>query len=355
MFYIRMIVARPYLNERNLKLGNALERGGRWILDHGSMVTISLVADGSGDDEDPYVRFSIDWGDGDIDVSDGLPVGREFIFHHQYSDDGEYIVKAMAINGNGERSLPTPYHTALLRVMAQDDKKRSLYKWSGIALPNGRISQSLSVQEDVYPVQTYRLTVPMVAGSMKAVLHGVGDQAFAADSEITIWQAGRLITAGRITSQNLNIVEIDIAAASDYDEHATVEVRQRPITREYLDIISTSHEWAFPKSRDEDLVRASIACLLGTRPLERVMRPKIGSRLPELAFQPNDVLSKQLAFSYTSDVLRAFEPRISLKNVRYENKDNDISIGLTFSFRDARQELFEAVVPLSMDNTSSPY
>lgn len=59
-------------------------------------------------------------------------------------------------------------------------------------------------------------------------------------------------------------------------------------------------------------IRQSILLLLSTIPGERVMRPKYGCNLHQLAFMPNDATTHGLAIHYIRVAIEQWEPRISL-------------------------------------------
>jgi phage baseplate assembly protein W len=78
--------------------------------------------------------------------------------------------------------------------------------------------------------------------------------------------------------------------------------------------------WRFPvdvnrnggiaASSDEDLIRESIAIVLGTAPGERLMRPHFGCEIHELLFAPNNANTAGLAAHYCVEALSKWEPRI---------------------------------------------
>jgi phage baseplate assembly protein W len=64
-------------------------------------------------------------------------------------------------------------------------------------------------------------------------------------------------------------------------------------------------------SAGEDLIRESIAIVLGTAPGERVMRPQFGCDIHELLFAPNNANTAGLAAHYCVEALTKWEPRIA--------------------------------------------
>ncbi|MER0204868.1 MAG: hypothetical protein DU480_13685 [Nitrosomonas sp.] len=66
---------------------------------------------------------------------------------------------------------------------------------------------------------------------------------------------------------------------------------------------------------DRDAIRQSILLLISTVPGERVMRPKYGCNLQQLAFMPNDATTHGLAIHFIRVALEQWEPRISIVNL----------------------------------------
>ena len=65
------------------------------------------------------------------------------------------------------------------------------------------------------------------------------------------------------------------------------------------------------------LIHQSIHTILATRIGERYNNIEFGSRLPELIFEPNDNVTKDLAFYYSSQALQRWEKRISISGIRF--------------------------------------
>jgi hypothetical protein len=64
-------------------------------------------------------------------------------------------------------------------------------------------------------------------------------------------------------------------------------------------------------------IHESIEQILSTRPGERFMLPEFGSRLPELVFQPNDVIFRALARQFIVDAIRRWEKRVAIEQVEF--------------------------------------
>jgi phage baseplate assembly protein W len=62
----------------------------------------------------------------------------------------------------------------------------------------------------------------------------------------------------------------------------------------------------------DDAIRQAIILLLGTRPGERLMRPRYGSYLHRLLFAPNDNTTAGLAIHYVRQAIGRWEPRIEI-------------------------------------------
>ena len=70
---------------------------------------------------------------------------------------------------------------------------------------------------------------------------------------------------------------------------------------------------------EHDHIHESIWQILSTRPGERFFLPEFGSRLPELVFQPNDVVFRALARQYIVDAVRRWEKRVVIEGVEFSD------------------------------------
>lgn len=340
-------MANPTLVARTLEVGNASETGGRWILDHLAVATVSVNCSESGVEAYPFVKFVIDWGDGSIEQSDFLPVGRDFFYSHSYNQ-GEYIIQIRAINSSGEVSVLTSNATATVRVMPPEGRQVSLKRWIGLGLPAKRLSTASEATQELFPVTTHTLASVPKLGSFEIIVSG-GVSA-ESNSEVTIWQSQRRVTYGRIVKDEGNgRFQLTTPVQDLYDKNlAHVEIRRRS----YSTVESTKDlpdpSWAFPVTYDLDLVKASLIMLLGTRIGERVMRPSIGSRIPELVFEQSSPLLDQLAVAYVGDAI-AFDPRLAISSARVEdNGPNGRRVLVESSLTNAPEQVFEAAIPLSI-------
>ncbi|WP_373398998.1 GPW/gp25 family protein [Algoriphagus halophilus] len=87
--------------------------------------------------------------------------------------------------------------------------------------------------------------------------------------------------------------------------------------------------WAFPPSFDKDSrklkmvageedIKESIRIILGTIPTERVMYPKFGCDLISYVFESNDPTLYTMLKDTISDALLYFEPRIKVKEIKFD-------------------------------------
>ncbi|MCA9982940.1 MAG: GPW/gp25 family protein, partial [Anaerolineales bacterium] len=77
--------------------------------------------------------------------------------------------------------------------------------------------------------------------------------------------------------------------------------------------INSQGGFALTSFRSE--LEQAIAIILATTPGERVMRPRFGSRLNELLYEPNNSRTAALAEQYVEDALAMWEPRIRVIGV----------------------------------------
>ena len=122
------------------------------------------------------------------------------------------------------------------------------------------------------------------------------------------------------------------------------------IDQNLLEIIGTGIDFPFRyvsgktigrivSSNAGERIKDSIHLILSTRPGERMFNPEFGSRLPDLVFEPNDDILKQLLRIYTVDALRRWERRIEIVDIvfldNYNNDRNMIGISITYNIRNS--------------------
>lgn len=82
-------------------------------------------------------------------------------------------------------------------------------------------------------------------------------------------------------------------------------------------------------------VNQAIHQILSTRPGERMMLPRFGSRLPELVFEPEDELLYDLLYLHTVEALQEWEKRIEINNVLIipsEQMVNNNTVGIMIEY-----------------------
>lgn len=104
--------------------------------------------------------------------------------------------------------------------------------------------------------------------------------------------------------------------------------------------------WRFPILPDpsgglgyavgDDSIEACLVVLLQTALGERLMRPDLGTRVPELVFAPGSVANLHALETSISDAVRDFEPRVDLETVAAEPEPTDptvVTVSITYRVR----------------------
>ena len=101
----------------------------------------------------------------------------------------------------------------------------------------------------------------------------------------------------------------------------SVTFKKHPVTDDMISV------------KDNAAIVQSISNLLLTRKGERPFQPDIGSDLTKTLFEPLDYASSGLIRSEVLRVLRKFEPRITVDNVRCvpQYMDNGYQVELTYT------------------------
>ena len=122
------------------------------------------------------------------------------------------------------------------------------------------------------------------------------------------------------------------------------------ISNNLLEVIGTGIDFPFRydtgsgvgtlvSSNAGERIRDSIHVVLSTRIGERMFNPEFGSRLPELVFEPNDDILKNLLRIYTVDALRRWEKRVEILTVTmldgYNDDRNIIGINIEYTIRNS--------------------
>ncbi len=85
---------------------------------------------------------------------------------------------------------------------------------------------------------------------------------------------------------------------------------------------------------ERDSIRQAILLLISTIPGERVMRPKYGCNLQQLAFMPNDATTHGLAMHYVRTAIEHWEPRINITYLDANcNPNNPNVMDITLNYR----------------------
>lgn len=87
-----------------------------------------------------------------------------------------------------------------------------------------------------------------------------------------------------------------------------------------------------PLEEGYEKVRQAIRLILSTEPGERVMRPGWGCGLRQFLMKPNTVATRALIQREISQALTAWEPRISLEEVRVEAGDDPALVLVDISY-----------------------
>ena len=91
---------------------------------------------------------------------------------------------------------------------------------------------------------------------------------------------------------------------------------------------------------DRSAIRQSILLLMSTIPGERVMRPKYGCNLYQLAFMPNDATAHGLAMHHVRTAIEQWEPRVDIIHIDADvnvNNPNLMDIMLDYRVRNLPQ------------------
>lgn len=334
-------MANPAIADQPLSITGSTFSGGRWLAEFNSPIGFSLLIDSSGNDT-PFVDVRINWGDGEVDLYRNLVTGFYHPFSHLYPTTGDYVLTVTAINQNGEVSNQSPNQTASIYVLRERDRQRPLSRWSGPVLRQENIGYAFDAAQQIMPV-VYEL-----AGSHKSggdAIQVKTNDSIQSGSEFILSQPGKLLTAGRIIKSDLNILIIDTTLNDDYGPTAKVEISMRQSRLPSYASISSPQPTGFRIASDGELVKSSLLILMGTRVGERLFNPTSGSRLHELMFEPNDVVTAQKAFKFTLESV-ADEPRVVIQKSRYESVGHETSVMVAYSLKGAEEETFEVTIPL---------
>ncbi len=97
------------------------------------------------------------------------------------------------------------------------------------------------------------------------------------------------------------------------------------------------------------LVRQSILLILDTEPGERVMRPDFGCGLRRFLMEPNTPATRAAIAREVEAALRAWEPRIDLREVEVSTTDDPSTVVVTVAYLHVRDQSPDGLrVPLTL-------
>lgn len=322
-------MAAPIVStDTELTLVGVHEEFGKMVINMGDIAVLRFSVESSGVD-DPYVTHLIDWGDGHVEESySTLPVGREYQYSHTYKAVGAYSIIVRAKNAQGQLSMIDAYSVAAIQVLPIPDRQIRPSKWRGLALPVSSIGEGYRSVEDVIPVEEFALAAPMPEGTRRIVIRSNTDAInFLKDAQVTITQAEKFSTSGRVVRVDSNVIVLDVEAQDSYDAgQAKITVQKMQIRRQY-DVFSVANQdWFFPITSDDDLIKSAVSMILSTRPGERVFNQNFGSRVHELPFEPNDSITQAQARAYVPDEISEQEPRAEVVSTTIESVQDSVNL-----------------------------
>lgn len=86
----------------------------------------------------------------------------------------------------------------------------------------------------------------------------------------------------------------------------------------------------FAPQRGTDLTRTAFLLILGTRLGERVMQPNLGSQIPNMLFEPNDAILRQLLEIFTKDAISEQQNRARLEDFRIQVTNSTVEMTLVY-------------------------
>lgn len=83
---------------------------------------------------------------------------------------------------------------------------------------------------------------------------------------------------------------------------------------------------------NEDAVKSSIRNLISTKNFERPFHPEIGCQLHSLLFENFTPVTIEMAKRMVADVLRAYEPRANILDIRVADSQDNNELVITVEF-----------------------
>ncbi len=87
------------------------------------------------------------------------------------------------------------------------------------------------------------------------------------------------------------------------------------------------------KKLDEEAIKASVKNLIMTKNYERPFHPEIGCQVHSLLFENFTPVTRRVMQSSIAEVIRKFEPRVELLEVRVKEDSDNNEIWLDIYFR----------------------
>ena len=342
----------PVVASTPIPVRGATLAGARWEFNLTDLALLVFSVASSGITS-PLTKVHVDWGDGEVEVTDPRPIGREFRYTHSYAEAGDYVITVRATNDDGEVSAPNP--TPVRVIESRKSVTSPARRWVGLALPNATISATLQSVTTIVPPEMVSISAQALAGANFIVVDGRAEL-FALNAQVTIIQPGKLITMGRVVYRDLNVVKLDAELNANYDPVLTrVEVRSNGTSLSMARKVNTDIPWNFPTSFDATLVKAAVRMILATATGERVMLPEFGSGLHRIPFEQNDLIVESLVRGATADAIQKWEPRATVDEVKITRQDNDITVSIRLGLSNDPQGAFDINFSLnSQTNVNLP-
>jgi len=107
-------------------------------------------------------------------------------------------------------------------------------------------------------------------------------------------------------------------------------------------------------SEYEESVRQSVWVILGTSKGERVMRPDFGCGVYDLVFELNSPNTAGRISQAVSEALLLNEPRIDVRDVQVESRDNGETLQITVDYEvRATNNVFNLVYPFYLERSEA--
>lgn len=124
-----------------------------------------------------------------------------------------------------------------------------------------------------------------------------------------------------------------------------IDRRYRGLT---IPITKKTHGY-FQSSYTRDIIRSSIWMILSTKKGERVCLPEFGTRLYELLFELNDMVTRTLARQIVIEDIERWEPRVQVGEVSILSEDRELQVYVEYAIIGTDEA---ATLSLSIDPSS---